>query len=85
MRLARDDDLGRAVFVQQQPRQPDPVPEQEVRPLVLGEPPREAQGQHVGVEHLFGIGGFGAVADGAQLLLKPAAHVLHQVLPAMSP
>ena len=50
MRLAREDDLHRAVGVVEQPRQPLGIAEEQRRALVGGEAAGEADGQRVGVE-----------------------------------
>ena len=50
MRLSRDDELDRAVRVRQDPEQPGRIVEQLVGTLVGGEPPRESEREHGGVQ-----------------------------------
>ena len=50
MRLPRDDELHRLRRVRQDPEQPRRVVEQQVGALVGGEPPRESEGEHGGVQ-----------------------------------
>ncbi len=74
MRLAREDDLDRALLVPQQPRQPLLVAEQERRSLVGREAAGEADGQDVRVEHALDAlerGRRGAVTG--ELSQQPAA------------
>ncbi len=52
--LPREDDLHRALRIVQETREPVRIAEDQVRPLVDGEAPRESNRQRVRVERLLG-------------------------------
>ncbi|MGY4275905.1 hypothetical protein ACVILE_002085 [Streptomyces sp. M18.1] len=81
VRLARDDDLDGPLGVQQQVHQPVAVAQHQRQALVRGNAPREADGEHVGVEDAVDpaqLGGPGAALPPGDA--QAFAHLLDQLL-----
>ncbi len=81
VRLAGDDELHRALGVEQEAAQPLRVAQHQRQALVRRDAPREADGEHVGVEDGVRPAELGAGGTALQpRRAQPAAHLVHQPL-----